>query len=71
MLSKLVPDEQWITEVEELHVTVARPDVKTDADYDRLINVIKEAGKELKEAFNEDHFIGRFNNVYHVTSTCK
>ncbi|KAG2222970.1 hypothetical protein INT45_012948 [Circinella minor] len=69
VLSTIVPDEQCISGLEDLHVTVARVPVTTDKRFKCLINTIKEAGDELREALKEDHFIGRFNQVYDITNT--
>ena len=71
MLSTVVPHEQYISELKDLHVTVARVSITTDEEMSCLINTIKEAGEELKEALQEDHFIGRFNKLYNITDRCK
>ena len=71
MLSDVVPHEQYISELEDLHVTVARVSLTTDEETSCLINTIKEAGEELKEALQEDHFIGRFNGIYNINNRCK
>ncbi|KAI7846917.1 hypothetical protein BDC45DRAFT_562639 [Circinella umbellata] len=66
VLSEVVPHEQYISELEDLHVTVARVSLTTDEETSCLINTIKEAGEELKEALQEDHFIGRFDKLYDI-----
>ena len=71
VLSTIVPDVQCISGIEDLHVTVARVSVTNDKRFNCLIDTIKQAGDELREALQEDHFIGRFNGIYNINNRCK